>query len=106
MIVKLEETMEKNGSVTTEDYGILMTVIVQKMVTVMGKEKALKLAARVPGVVLAPDGRVTSSSSLESLRLLAREYRSAAGTVSLYLMKGAIASVADGKKLPLPDELR
>lgn len=98
--------MEKNISATAEDYAALMTAIVQKMVIVMGKEKAFKLAERVPGVRLGPDRRVMPPADLESLRQLVREYRGAAGTVSLYLMKGAIASAMNGSKLPLPDELR
>lgn len=98
--------MEKDISATAEDYAPLMTVIVQKMVIVMGREKALKLAERVPGVQVGPDGRVIPPVDLESLRQLVREYKSAAGTVSLYLMKGAVASAMNGSKLPLPDELR
>jgi hypothetical protein len=98
--------MEHNGMVITEDYRTVMTAIVRKMVIVMGKEKALRLAGRVPGVMVSPDGGVTSDADLERLRQLVREYRAAGGTVALYLMKGAVASAMNGSKLPLPEELR
>lgn len=98
--------MQDVASVATENYSILMTTIVKKMIVVMGKEKALKLAGRVPGVTVEPDGQVTSPTSVEDLRLLVREYRTAGGTFTLYLIKGAIAPLIKGSNVPLPDELR
>lgn len=98
--------MQDVASVATENYSILMTAVVKKMIVVMGKEKALKLAGRVSGVTVEPDGQVSSPTGLEDLRQLVREYRTAGGTVTLYLIKGAIAPLIKGSNVPLPDELR
>lgn len=94
------------GGASSEGYGVLMSAVIQKFIIVMGAEKTLKLAARVPGLVVGPDGRVTSEPDLDAFQQLVREYRSAAGTMSIYIMKGAIAPFLAGTKLPLPDELR
>jgi hypothetical protein len=83
-----------------------MTAIIQKFIVVMGAEKALKLAGRVPGLAVAPNGQVTSDPDLDSFKQLVREYRAAAGTMSLYMMKSVIAPMVAGTSLPLPDELR
>lgn len=98
--------MDKMSSVETETYQPVITAIIRKMIIVMGKDKALKLAERVPGLTVAPDGQATAGGDLDQLRQLVRAYRAAGGTMSLYLMKSAIAPVAARTRLPLPDELR
>jgi len=86
-----------------------MTAIIKKQITIIGSEKALKYARRVPGVVVADDGRVTSGADQAALAGLVQEYKKLAGTVAIMVMKSSIApllSGANGANLVLPQELR
>lgn len=88
------------------DYGALMTAIIRKFIVVMGTERALKLAGRVPGLVVGADGHVSSGATAEAFSGLVQEYRSACGTVAVYLMKGAISPYVGANNGALPEELR
>lgn len=87
-------------------YGDLMTAIVQKQISIIGSERAVRFARKVPGIAVNEDGTVTSGGTKESLSCLCREYMSVASGVARMLMKSAVAPLLNGSRLDLPEELR
>lgn len=93
-------------TVKTISYGDLMTAIVQKQISIIGSERAILFARKVPRVAVSNDGTVTSGGSKEALSSLCQQYMSVASGVAKMLMKSAIAPLISGSSLDLPDELR
>lgn len=83
-----------------------MTAIVKKQVSVIGSERAVLFARKVPRITVSDDGTVTSGGSKDALSALCQQYMSVAAGVAKMLMKSAIAPLIAGSSLDLPDELR
>jgi hypothetical protein len=93
-------------AIKTVDYGDLMTAIVKKQISIIGSERAILFARKVPRVSVSDDGTVTGGGSKDGLSILCQQYMSVASGVAKMLMKSAIAPLMAGCKLDLPDELR
>jgi hypothetical protein len=93
-------------TVKTIGYDDLMTAIVQKQISIIGSERAILFARKVPRISVSDDGTVTSGGSKDSLSALCQQYMSVASGVAKMLMKSAIAPLIAGASLDLPDELR
>jgi hypothetical protein len=93
-------------TVKTVGYGDLMTAIVKKQISVIGSERAILFARKVPRIAVNDDGTVTSGGTKDSLSVLCQQYMSVASGVARMLMKSAIAPLISGSPLDLPDELR
>lgn len=87
-------------------YGDLMTAIIKKQISVIGSDRALLFARKVPRIDVNDDGTVTSAGSKDALSALCRQYMSVASGVAKMLMKSAVAPLLSGSTLDLPDELR
>lgn len=83
-----------------------MTAIVKKQISVIGSERAILFARKVPAVAIAEDGTVTSGGSKAALSGLCQQYMAVASGVAKMLMKSAIAPLMAGATLDLPEELR
>jgi hypothetical protein len=94
--------------VTTKTVGYedLMTAIVKKQISVIGSERAILFARKVPRIAVSDDGTVTTGGSKDALSVLCHQYMSVASGVARMLMKAAIAPLIAGSNLDLPDELR
>lgn len=93
-------------TVKTVGYGDLMTAIVKKQISVIGSERAILFARKVPRIAVNDDGTVTSGGSKDTLSILCQQYMSVASGVAKMLMKSAVAPLIAGSTLDLPDELR
>jgi len=93
-------------TVKTVSYGDLMTAIVKKQISLIGSDRALLFARKVPRVDVNDDGTVTSGGSKDALSALCQQYMTVASGVAKMLMKSAIAPLLPGSTLDLPDELR
>lgn len=93
-------------TVKTANYGDLMTAIVKKQISVIGSDRALLFARKVPRIDISDDGTVNNVGSKEALSALCQQYMSVASGVAKMLMKSAVAPLLPGSKLDLPDELR
>lgn len=80
----------------------LINAIVAKMVSTIGKEKAVSSA----GVKLSDDGTFSGKATLKDLTTVVENYNKIAGSVANILMKGAISSLIDGQDIELPEQLR
>ncbi len=83
-----------------------MTAIVQKQISIIGSERAILFARKVPHIIISNDGTITSGGNKETLSALCQQYMSVASGVAKMLMKSAIAPLIAGSTLDLPDELR
>lgn len=83
-----------------------MTAIVKKQISILGSERALLFARKVPRIAINDDGTVTSSGNKDMLAALCQQYMSVASGVAKMLMKSAIAPLISGSSLDLPNELR
>ena len=92
--------------VKTVTYGDLMTAIVKKQISVIGSERAILFARKVPSIGVSDDGTVTSGGTKDALSLLCRQYMAVASGVAKMLMKSAVAPLVTGSTLDLPEELR
>ncbi len=88
------------------DYGDLANAVIKRFSVIIGSERATRLAANVPGLMLDPSGRVVRHATPEMLDRLAREYQAVGGTVALVLMKRTVAPLARDSQLPLPGILQ
>jgi hypothetical protein len=93
-------------TVKTVGYEDLMTAIVKKQISVIGSERAVFFARKVPQIVVTDDGTVTNGGTKTALALLCQQYMSVAKGVARMLMKSAVAPLLPGSALDLPDELR
>jgi hypothetical protein len=93
-------------TVKTVGYDDLMTAIVKKQISVLGMDRAILFARKVPRIVVNDDGTITSGGSKDALSALCRQYMSVASGVARMLMKSAIAPLISESALDLPDELR
>ncbi len=93
-------------TVKTIGYEDLMTAIVQRQISIIGSERAILFARKVPRIAVSNDGTVTGGGSKDSLSALCQQYMSVASGVAKMLMKSAIAPLIAGASLDLPDELR
>jgi hypothetical protein len=92
--------------VKTISYGDLMTAIVQKQISIIGTERAILFARKVPRIAVNDDGTVTGGGTKDALSALCQQYMSVASGVARMLMKSAIAPLISGSSLDLPEELR
>ena len=92
-------------TVQTVGYEDLMTAIVQKQISIIGSERAIFFARKVPRIAVSEDGTVTGGGK-DTLSALCQQYMSVASGVAKMLMKSAIAPLIAGSSLDLPDELR
>lgn len=92
-------------TVKTVAYEDLMTAIVKKQISIIGSERAVYFARKVPRIAVDDDGNVTGGGK-DSLSTLCQQYMSVASGVAKMLMKSAIAPLIAGSSLDLPDELR
>ena len=83
-------------------YTELINAIVAKMVSTIGKEKAVGSA----GVKLSGDGTFSGTAALKDLTTLVENYNKIAGSVANILMKGAISPLVAGQDVELPEQLR
>ena len=83
-----------------------MTAIVKKQISLIGSDRALLFARKVPRIDVTDDGTVASGGTKEALSALCQQYMSVASGVARMLMKSAIAPLVAGSALDLPDELR
>lgn len=83
-----------------------MTAIVQKQISIIGSERAILFARKVPRIAVNDDGTITSGGTKDALSALCQQYMSVASGVAKMLMKSAIAPLIAGSSLDLPDELR
>ena len=84
------------------EYSDLINAIVAKMISILGKEKAISIA----GVQLSEEGAFNGTATIKELETIAKNYVNVAGSVAKMLMKGAIASKVEGQSIELPEELR
>jgi hypothetical protein len=82
-----------------------MTAIVKKQISIIGSDRAILFARKVPSIGVSDDGTVTGGTK-DALALLCRQYMAVASGVAKMLMKSAIAPLVTGSTLDLPDELR
>ena len=93
-------------TVKTVGYDDLMTAIVKKQISVLGTDRAILFARKVPRIAVNDDGTITRGASKDALSALCQQYMSVASGVARMLMKSAIAPLISGSALDLPDELR
>jgi hypothetical protein len=93
-------------TVKTVGYEDLMTAIVKKQISVIGSERAILFARKVPQIAVDDDGTVTNGGSKAALSVLCQQYMSVASGVARMLMKSAVAPLLSGSTLDLPEELR
>ncbi|MFC1455124.1 hypothetical protein ACFLQI_03500 [Candidatus Undinarchaeota archaeon] len=86
-------------------YGELMTAIVQKQMSLVGRTVALKTARQVLGIEVSDAGIVHGHASKSTLELLLKEYESLSGEHAFALAKDAIKPILDGTE-DLPDKLK
>ena len=87
------------------DYTRLMSAIIKKEMSIMGKDFALKVARNVPGLVIDDAGNVKSVGTKAQLRLLVAQYKSVSGGLAVMFAKKAIEPLLSGDE-DLPDELK
>ncbi len=87
-------------------YNDLMTAIIKKQITIIGSEKAVRYARRVPGVVVKDDGTVAPGASKAHLASLIQEYKKVAGEVAMFLIRQSVAPLLSQSQLDLPAELK
>ncbi|HWG39576.1 MAG TPA: hypothetical protein VN658_03430 [Candidatus Acidoferrales bacterium] len=92
-------------TVKTVGYEDLMTAIVKKQISVIGSERAVLFARKVPQITVSNDGTVVGGNKA-ALSALCQQYMSVASGVAKMLMKSAVAPLLNGSPLDLPDELR
>lgn len=92
-------------TVKTVGYEDLMTAIVKKQISVIGSERAILFARKVPQIAVRDDGTVVGGNKA-ALAALCQQYMSVASGVAKMLMKSAVAPLLSGSPLDLPDELR
>jgi hypothetical protein len=88
------------------DYRDLANAVIKRFGIIIGSERAMRLAANVPGLMLDADGRVVGAASADMLDRLAREYQAVGGTVAMVLMKRTLAPMARDAHLTLPGILQ
>ncbi len=93
-------------TVKTVRYEDLMTAIVKKQISVIGSERAIFFARKVPQIDVSDDGTVRNGGSKAALSVVCQQYMSVASGVARMLMKSAVAPLLAGAALDLPDELR
>jgi hypothetical protein len=87
-------------------YTELMSAIVKKQVSIIGKERALVIAKKVQGVTYDDDGNVVAGANKDALTLLCREYMAVAQGAARLLMKWAVAPLLPQVSVELPPELK
>lgn len=92
-------------TVKTIGYEDLMTAIVKKQISVIGSDRAIQFARKVPHIGVSDDGTVTGGNKA-ALAVLCQQYMSVASGVARMIMKAAVAPLLNGSALDLPDELR
>lgn len=92
-------------TVKTVGYEDLMTAIVKKQISVIGSERAILFARKVPQIAVSDDGTVIGGNKA-ALSALCQQYMSVASGVAKMLMKSAVAPLLSGSSVDLPDELR
>ena len=85
-------------------YDELMTAIVKKEISIMGKEVALRESRSVPGIQVDDNGNVSGGSKAK-LRALIDVYKQLSGGMAIVFAKRAIAPFLTGKE-DLPEELK
>ena len=85
-------------------YDELMTAIIKKEISIVGREVALRIARSVPGIKVDDDGNVTDGTKAK-LRSLANAYKELSGGIAFVFAKKAIAPILTGKE-DLPEELK
>jgi hypothetical protein len=87
-------------------YDKLSTAIVQRFIRVLGATDALRYARRVPNLSVEADGTVRAGATKQDLALLVSQYKNVGGSISVYFMKNAIASMLPDSLIDLPEDLR
>jgi len=84
-------------------YDQLMTVIILKEISIMGKEVALKESRIVPGIKVDDQGNVTGGSKAK-LKSLIDVFKELSGGMAIVFAKKAIEPILTGDE-DLPEEL-
>ena len=102
----LLDTRSATGDSGRLQYRDLADAVIKRFSVIIGSERAARLAANVPGLVVDASGQVMGEITPEMLDRLAREYQAVGGTVAVVLMKRTLAPLARDAELPLPGILQ
>jgi len=86
------------------DYSTLMSAIIKKEMSIVGKEFALKVARNVPDVEVDDEGNVSGGNKAR-LHMLVEEYRRVSGGLAVIFARKAIQPFLSGGE-DLPEELK
>jgi hypothetical protein len=87
-------------------YADIANAVIRRFSVIIGSERAVRVAATVPGLALDPTTQAVCDASQDGLDRLIREYQSIGGTVALLLMKRTVAPLVKDSLLALPGSLR
>jgi hypothetical protein len=97
---------DRRESTSNIQYSDLSNALIKRFSIIIGSERAQRVAANVPGLMLDGNGRVAPCVTVDTLDRLAREYQVIGGTIAVLLMKKTVAPLAREANLPLPGILR
>lgn len=89
-----------------EPYLDVFSAVIRRFIRLVGEPAALRIARRVPGLVVADDGRVTAFNELDptgTLNLLIDSYEVVFGDIALTLSRQAAAPLVAGPELGLAE---
>ena len=98
--------VSEDSGVSMVTYNDLMSAIIQKQISIIGKERAISFARKVLGITVNDDGYVTAGGTKETLAALAEEYKKVAGPVALVIIKAVVSSMVKGDAIELPSNLK
>jgi hypothetical protein len=88
--------------VTTWEYNDLIDAIVERMIGVLGRERALKYA----GVPITAQDRFAGKASKQDLETLCKNYIRVSGNVGRALIQHTVRLRLNGRNVELPDSVR
>jgi len=87
------------------DYNILMSAVIKKEMSIIGKELVLRIARKTTDLEIDNLGNIKSGGTKMKLRLLVEEYKRVSGPLAVVFAKRAMKPLLTGNE-DIPLELK